>query len=232
MITKDLQRYACDNWNDFKVTITEASGRGDGTVSLVQSDMKVYHFDDICLSIFDEANSPASVDGIWIMHNGNIGLVEFKSGFKKKITKKNFDWEKARCPRNGQECEDYRDLFFKNQRAEDHILISSIRDKAIESYVALEKHVFMCCDDFGETRKPVKLILYIVIDEDPVESMEDMLADLADENLDESNHVSVIRSALKRLVGKVDSAGNTYYYDRIEVMSAKEFKCYIEERKG
>ena len=36
MITKDLQRYACDNWNEFKVTITEASSSGDGKLSLVQ----------------------------------------------------------------------------------------------------------------------------------------------------------------------------------------------------
>lgn len=228
MITKDLQRYVCDNWNDFKVTITEASSSGDGKISLVQSEREVYHFDDICLSIFGEANSPASVDGIWIMHNGNVGLVEFKSGFKKKITRKNFDREKARCTKSGETCEDYWDLFFRHQKSEDRILISSIRDKAIESYVALEKHVFMRCDDLADNRRPVKLNLFVVIDEDPVESMEDILADLADEHLDETNHVSVIRSALKRLVGKVDSEGNTYYYDKIEVMSAREFKCYID----
>lgn len=65
MIAKDLNSYAKDRWDNYSVTITEASKIGDKKGSLVLSDEKVYCFDEICKSMFNEANMPASVDGIF-----------------------------------------------------------------------------------------------------------------------------------------------------------------------
>lgn len=58
-------------------------------------------------------------------------------------------------------------------------LVASIRTKAIESYITLEKHVFpLCRDSDGQKR----LRYVAVIDADSVDGIEDTLADLAGGN--------------------------------------------------
>jgi len=176
----------------------------------------MYDFDGICDSIFPKGRKPTSADGIDIDPRV-VRFVEFKSGFQKKITKYNFDQEKACCEKTGEYCEDYWNLFFKNRSEETAELIASIRFKALESYLTLEKQFLPHCQD---SEKPVKLIFVVVIDGDPVDGLEDDLAELAGQKSGTNNILSTIRNSLSRLVNVQDAQGNIYCYDAIEVILA------------
>lgn len=225
MITKDVQAYALSNWGGFLSPVAELSKNNDG-VSLVQSSVKLYNFDDISKSLFARGKVPTSTDGLDFT-NRTVELVEYKSGFKQRITKHNFDPAQGRCPDPdvNRVCEDYWKLFFKNQKTNIDELISSIRNKAVESYVTLEKKVFPRCQDAG---KPIPLKLVVVIDEDEIDSIEDTYSGLAgntdaENTAAKDNHFSSIRSALRRLTHQHDACGNDYYYDYIEVLSVQDY---------
>ena len=221
MITKDVQAYAVSNWGDYLSPVTELS-KSDNGVSLVQSSVKLYNFDGICKSLFARGKVPTSADGL-DFNGRTMELVEYKSGFKQRITKHNFDPAKGRCPDPdvNRVCEDYWKLFFKNQQTNISELISSIRNKAVESYVTLEKQVFPRCQDSG---RPLQLKLIVVIDEDEIDSMEDTYSELAGNTDAEDNHFSAIKSALRRLVNLRDADGNAYFYDHIDVMSVQDYQ--------
>ena len=83
------------------------------------------------------------------------------------------------------------------------------------------------CEDI-ENGRNVQLILTVVVDEDGVDGIEDTLAELAEETEPRAdNSLSSIRQALKRLINRQDAKGTPYFYDRIEVLSAKDFKNRI-----
>ena len=65
----------------------------------------------------------------------------------------NLDKEKASCEYKNGFCNDYWDLFFRHQKTETRQLIDSIREKAIESYITLEKRLFPQCSDLMSTKK-------------------------------------------------------------------------------
>lgn len=176
MITKNLLEYAESNWNSFKASVTDISKSDSTHIPLVKSDTLMFHFDKISLSLYSQGNAPTSADGMVITPKV-VELVEFKSGFKQRITKNNFDEEKGRCPDANKVCNQYWALFFKNQQKEIHELISSIRFKAFESYVTLEKQILPKCQQ-ADIHIPLKFV--VVIDEDEVDNMEDTLAGLAD----------------------------------------------------
>ena len=162
---------------------------------------------------------------IFVFSKGSVELIEFKSGFKKNITRDNFSEEKGWCEAGNKVCKEYWDLFFKNQQKETSELISSIRDKAIESYIAFEKHIFPEC---LELNKEVVFKLIVVIEGDEVDAFEDSLADVSGGKYIEDSQIGAVRSALKRLIAKKDALGNSYFYDEIVVMTAHDFKHYID----
>lgn len=219
MITKDVQAYAISNWGNYLSPITELSKSNNG-VSLVQSSVELYNFDDICKSLSASGKVPTSADGLDFTDR-SVELVEYKSGFKQRITKHNFDPAKGRCPDANRVCKDYWDLFFKNQKTNIDELISSIRNKAVESYITLEKQVFPRCQESG---RAMQLKLVVVIDEDGIDSMEDTYSGLAGNTDAEDNHFSAIKSALRRLVNLRDADGNAYFYDHIEVLSVQDYQ--------
>ena len=85
MVTKNLPQYATEKWEDYIVSVTEASKSNSG-VPLVVSDMNIYNFDDICKSLFPDRDVHTSADGLRFQR-GKVELVEFKSGFSQIITK-------------------------------------------------------------------------------------------------------------------------------------------------
>ena len=225
MITKELQTYVQDNWGQFAEPVREVSKSGSRGKALIDNAIPLYNFDKICANIFQPfpGKQPASADGLAFTGKW-IELVEFKTGFKKKITKNNFNKEMGSCPITGVYCEDYWKLFFKNQKKENDELVASIRTKAIESYITLEKHVFpLCRDSDGQKR----LRYVAVIDADSVDGIEDTLADLAGGKNVEGNPFISVRKALQRLVGMSDAEGLSYFYDEIQVMSAMEFQNHL-----
>lgn len=223
MIKKDVQAYAISNWESHLGSISELSKNNQG-ISLVESSIKLYNFDSVCKSLFEPDTMPTSTDGL-SFSSGTIELIEFKSGFKQRITKYNFNPEEGKCIHKGQVCKDYWNLFFKNQDLKISQLISSIRFKAIESYITLEKRVFPLCQDVVT---PISLKLLVVIDEDGIDSIEDIYSELAgntdtENTVAKHNPLSAIRSALRRLKNLHDANNNDYLYDCIEVLSVQDY---------
>ena len=233
MITKDVAQYAQMQWPEHRVSITECSKSDQGS-SLVKDDSIVYHFDAISHSLYRRKVKPSSADGLAITDK-HVSLIEFKTGFMDHITKENFDVNKAKCDYIENEvCPGYFKLFEKKRKLEKKQLIDSVHLKAIESYITLEKHILPNCPDGGRKRK---LVLVVVLDADPVDAMEDTLSGLATsqpksespktptpKTQPKKNAISSVRNALKFLCGQEDACGQPYYYDRIEVMSASDFR--------
>lgn len=223
MLTKDLLSYAETNWGSFKATVSVISENDHTHIPLVTGDELLFHFDKITEMLYAQGKAPTSADGLEVTAQG-VEFIEFKSGFKRKITKNNFDEKQGWCEDGKKVCSWYWDLFFKEQEKEIAELISSIRFKAIESYITLEKHIFPKCQQSG-VHIPLKFV--VVIDEDEVDNIEDTLAGLAGEEDIKDNHFSAIRSALRRLTGQRDVDGSEYYYDSIEVLSARDFSNHL-----
>lgn len=223
MIEKDIERYASANWGELMKTVTELSTGGKDRKPLVENERKFYHFDQICKMLSGEKTDlPTSADGMSITAK-KVCLIEFKSGFVQKITKNNYDKKKMTCKKTKEECADYRDLFFKHKETEREELLSSLRQKAVESYLLLEKQILPRCPEGGK-----RLLNYlVVIDDDPVNEEEDILADMAGVGVDD-NRVTAIRSSLRRLVGRLDADGNIYCYDKIEVHTAANFNRMLD----
>lgn len=226
MVEIDMSTYAEENWSGHKKSVTEISKSRNSP--LVESDMELYCFDDICSDLYNKEQKPTSADAL-IVDGKNIELVEFKSGFKNKITKENFNTEQGKCKKVGEICEDYWKLFFDKRKKEVNELILSIRIKAVESYITLEKIIFPRCKLSSE---PMHLNFWVVIDEDSVDGLEDTLADLAGVPEIKDNTYSSIRKSLKRLIHCQDINGNQYFYDDIKVLSVADFKSHLELLKN
>lgn len=221
MTTKDLHTYAVANWTPFIKTITAISDSGDGISPLVESELEIYHFDEICKSLFREKYTPTSADGIAVTKQ-YVELIEFKSGFKQKITKHNFNREKWYCEIARKECKLGGDLFLENQGHKNKELITNLRFKAIESYITLDQYILPYCTE-AEPKASLSIRLTVVIDGDEVDGMEDTLAGLAGTEDASDSCLASVRKSLKRLEKLCDRKGVTYYYDSIAVMSAQDF---------
>lgn len=220
--------YANDNWlsERYYNTIAKISDQGNGQ-SLVDCPQKVFWFDHISDDLYsDKDKLPTSADGI-IINDQMICFIEFKTGFKKKITKQNFDAEEGKCKHIGKVCPEYWDIFFKNQKKETKQLISSIRDKAIESYITLEKKLFPKCDEDLSGVQNRRLIFVAVIDENEIDNMEATLGDLCSKDPSENNCFGSIHNSLKRFTNQKDATDKDYYYDEIRVMSSSDFISFI-----
>ena len=221
MNTNAIREYAETNWKEFAQPFTEISKNNHSKTPLVKNDTIAYNFDLICKSIFDNDKIPASADGLSI-YSHYIELVEFKTGFKQIITKENFDIQKGKCEETGKVCDSYWNLFFDNQKRKIKELITSIRFKAIESYITLEKQLFPLCTD--DDINSIKIHLTIVIDEDGIDEMEDTLAELSGSVTKGKNIYQEIRRSLSRLNKTADAKGKSYYYDNIDIISFKDFE--------
>lgn len=223
MISKDIKAYASEHWEQCMETVTQISQDDQKHHPLVVDEHKMYNFDKITRLLLPTNKVGTSADGL--RFNGQvIELVEFKSGFKQKITKQNFNAEQGECPKIKEICNDYWNQFFRRQAAERRILKDSIRIKALESYITIEKEVLPRCVD-NEYQNRLKFIA--VIDADEVDSMEDILAGLADTTPSADNSVDSLRQSLRRLLGRNGPDGAQYLYDDIDVMTAGEFEKYL-----
>ena len=228
MNTAVIQEYAETNWKEYAQPFTEISKNNDTQTPLVKNDTIAYNFDLICQSLFKKDKVPASADGLFISSQ-YIELVEFKTGFKQRITKENFDIQKGKCDEVGKICDLYWDLFFENQGRKIKELIASIRLKAIESYITLEKQLFPLCTD--DDIYSMKIHLTIVIDEDGIDEMEDTLAELSGSVTKGTNIYQKIRRSLSRLNKTADAKGRSYYYDNIDIISFKDFERHQKSQQ-
>lgn len=142
MTINELEVYFHQKWNtkDFRGTVTKLS-KPDKGKSLVISKFEMFNFDAI-IRFVSKPEQPSSVDGVYFS-NGNLHLVEFKTGFYQKIRKDRFDFdeEEAKCPHIKSICEDYWKQFTDRQDREIDILYDSLKLKALETYLFLEKKI-------------------------------------------------------------------------------------------
>lgn len=140
MTISELEAYFNQNWNEkeFRGTVTKLSKSDKGT-SLVKSNFEMFNFDAIIRSIY-KSDEPSSADAIFFS-KGNLHLVEFKTGFYQKVRKRRSDFneEIAKCKHLGAICDDYWKQFTERQDKEIEILLDSLKLKAIETYIFLEK---------------------------------------------------------------------------------------------
>lgn len=119
MTNHNLSDYLKLKYSHTQKTITEISKSDNGKGSLVVCDKMMYCFDDISSDIYSN-DKPASMDGVKVIGK-EIFLVEFKSGFRQLISKKNYDPTIMTCPRyelkcskiNNKECADFKVLEVK-----------------------------------------------------------------------------------------------------------------------
>lgn len=221
MIDVHLKKYAEENWRKYLDSVEHLSrSSGDNSTPLVNSIVHVYGFDGIVNESMGLASS-SSADAIRF-YKKNIEIIEFKKGFKKKITKDKID-KSIMCAGGISICEDYWKKFFECQKKETKLLKNSLYMKAIESYVALEKQVFPKCEELKNQR----IVFIAVIDEDGIAHSLNILEGLSN-NVGGNNIFENLKLSLTdKLICKKDINGNDYFYDEIKVMSAIEFEQYI-----
>lgn len=217
MITKDIKSYLINNYPNYLEAITDMS-KSDNDKVLVNDERKLYNFDKITKELY-EAKTPESADSIYASDK-NVFFVEYKSGFKKKITKDNFDKKQMSCYEDDEKyCEAYGELFFKNQKNEDKILRNSVQFKAVESYMTFMEEI----ESKSEEDTKQKSLIYCVVVDDYVDNMEDILNGLAKKS-SETNTITSLRQSLSRFC-KTEKKG--YYYDDVKVFSPYEFKEFV-----
>ncbi len=190
---------------------------------LVRSDVKIFNFDKITKMIYPNHldSLPASADGIFLMKD-TLYFVEFKTGFKKRITKQNFDPTLMTCPHINLVCGgylvcgEYRDLFFKNQGNETKLLVDSIKFKAVNSFITFDKMMLPSCTEL----QFLKTHYIAVID---AGGDDETIAMLGNE---ESGDIKSVRDSLQQY-SKEKGNATGYYYNAVEVMTAVQFLEFI-----
>ncbi len=220
MKINNLETYFNQKWNnkDFRGTVTQLSKSGKGK-SLVKSEFEMFNFDAI-MRFVSKPEQPSSVDGVYFS-KGNLHLVEFKTGFYQKVRKgrADFDEEAAKCEHSNSICKAYWKQFTDRQDREIDILYDSLKLKALETYLFLEKKIGFIKDKSDSGR----VILNIVIDANGIDGMEAALSDLAD-NVDS---ISRVQSSMRRFEKQKDINKNIYCYDEINVYSGVGFSAII-----
>lgn len=212
--------------NNYLKQISELSKSDNVEHPLVNSDAKIYNFDSIVKSVFNGHPSPASVDGLYFSkfrNENGLVLIEFKTGFNQRITSETFDIDKCKCPHtdktNQINCKDYGTILLENQDLKSAELLDSLRLKAVESYLVLEKLFYGTEKTLIEI--PIKMI--VVVDVNVLETEENALADLAAKT-PKNNKIQAVKNAISRF-----SSDKYKLYREIEVFSAMDFEKMCEK---
>lgn len=207
---------------------TLSSSDGLNGKSLVTSPINLFDFDKIT-KIFFVTNPPASADAMFF-DSKRIAFIEFKTGFNRRVTKKNLDPQKMTCPKDGSSCEDYKDLFFKKQKSEINEIIDSIRFKIIESGRFLE---FKGSLGISSESKEFSFVFVVVIDVPNTDALDGMMNDLTKKTNSRptgNNCIAEVGECFCRF-RKSDSNG-LYLYDEIKVYSSVEFQAICDNKSG
>lgn len=222
MSIQTIQNYLQENYHDCLEAVSEIARSNGCQPSLIQSSQLMYNFDKINQRIYPGNSCFCSADALFFRQDC-IELIEFKTGFKRRITKQNWKPEKAQCDYLEGVCEEYWRLFWKLEEREKHILIDSIKDKAVESYVTLEKHILR--RRTGDAVVPLRYIA--VIDGESMEDYENTLSELSSMSAAPSNSIHQVKAALSKLRKCKDCKGTSYYYDDIMVCTFQNFQSRL-----
>lgn len=225
MIQKNLYSYITSTFSTDLEPISTLSKSTKGKV-LVKDERFLYNFDEITKKAYNNVKTPSSADALLITNN-IILLTEFKSGFKRKISKETIDYSKLTCPDDKTKtCKDYANLLISKGKLETNELLDSLKFKAIESYMTLDKKILPLCANYSNNVH-IKVIFCVVID-DYIDSMEDTLSELANKP-SSSNTLTNIKSSLSRFVKLKTSDDKDYFYDEIKVFSPYEYIQYLNQ---
>lgn len=218
MIAYNLQKYIEQKHVPKKYSELSFNPRGNN--SLITSDkQEAYSFDDIVSNLFP-SHSPTSADALLFRRNSTI-LIEFKSGFTRRITRESYDPEMCKCPTYKVECLDYKDILLKNAELEIQELIQNIQLKVIESRWTLEYHLSKHCDTM-ETPKAIKYIVVAdIVKANPLAALDYMNGNLA-KKPSSNNIYNVIKNKLHHYFQE-STLHERFAYESVEVLSVEEF---------
>lgn len=220
----DVKTYLNAEFGEHISTISTVSSSDNGNI-LVDSGKQVYSFDKIKDQLYTgQAQKPSSVDALYFIDD-TLELVEFKSGFKKTITKATFDDQKAKCEYNdhGITCKYLLKWSESINEKQDEVLKQNLKLKAIESYLILDKKIFSECDTH-----PSKVALKIVIDCNGVDAIAEL--EKTQGYLAGKGNESIVDSLKKMLKPYIKKPTNDYFYSQIDVMYDQSFKEYIDKK--
>lgn len=221
-----IQTYFEEHFRAFEKPVSEISKSHNSTEPRVNSDIAMYNFDGISATISPKPGF-RSADALRFRRK-RIELIEFKSGFSRMITRENWDPKQCLCPNDEQtECIPYKDKFLRIAELELHELRDSIKYKALESYVTLDKLIL----PRFSLGTHIAIDYIVVIDGNSNDQYESILADAAQMHNQKSNQIASLKSSLSRFVGCKDANGSPYYYDRIFVYTFQEYQRMLDREK-
>lgn len=233
MINKDIKCYFDEEMRDYidPIKIISLPETQNNTNSpkppLVNMHESMYNFDKICKNLYKLP--PKSADGIFFCKR-TMYIVEFKTGFKRKPENKSENLASL-CTKYNEVCEEWKEWQndrFKRKQAE---LRTSIRLKAVESYITLEKQFFPLCKN---AEKRYRIVFIVVTDMDSVNEYDSTLGGLSKKHISvqtSQNELVALNNSLKSYNCKQDKHDpcEDYFYDEIKVMSANTFKSFYQK---
>lgn len=224
MSIASLESYLEENYATFKESASVVAQSDKRAKNLISSDHKLYNFDKISEAIYSTNSKSCSVDGLRV-NDGFLEFIEFKTGFLRRLTRENWTPEIGTCDYKKGICDEYWKLYWKLDKKEREELIDSIKDKAIESFITYEKHIFLRLSEHD--RIPLRLIA--VIDGNSIDEYEDVLASLAKKPTTATNCVSCVRDALNKLRNRSDANDIPYFFDDIVVCTFRDFQEQLDK---
>ncbi|GEM_PF-4685970 len=205
-----------------KETFKELSREKNGAREpLVDSTGLGYNFDDISKNLF-MSEKLKSADAI-VIKEKTICVIEFKKGYKKRINSTNFDKSKWICPSTKAYCEDGAGYFLKYQQLTTKEMNLSIRMKAIESFITLEKFIFPYCSTTNSDYKIKFLAVIDAVNDIPLDIYEYQLCELGNSaGKSTENAVESLKKGLSKYIKK-DRDGVDLLYDSVDVYTKEQF---------
>ena len=224
-LNTSVESFFQSNYPEYLSKISEVS-RSDNGAFFVDSNVPAWDFDKITQNIFKK-NPPDSSDCI-LLSGKDIYFVEFKSGLDKLVDWKNFDPNKVVCKVLGDRpCVKLGTLLRQRDDYKEDALRQNIQLKASDSYRTFERNIIskMLQIDSGKSYN-YRLHFVAVVDCEDIENdvFEDIMSQMSETlHVPETNHVSKIRSCLKRY------ARPDIWYDDVNVFGVQEFLDFLKK---
>lgn len=224
MSIQAIRQYIEANFQDYYEPVSEICKNTRAATHPLNSDFHMYNFDKISSKV---TNKPGftSADALRIRRN-SIELIEFKTGFTRKITKENWDPRLSTCYRDPEiTCEPFKRLILKKAQLEIDDLRNSIRNKAIESYITWDK----CIMTQLSVAEPITLNYVVVVDGDDTEQIEDILSDVANKKAPQTNDIAQLKQSLSIYTGRKSQDNTPYCFNSISIHTFREYQQLLSK---
>lgn len=205
------------NETEFLNTFKELSKGSNGY--LVNSEEIGYNFDAISKDLLN-GNKLKSTDSI-VVKNDVIYFIEFKTGFKKIINYKNFDFSLWKCETTGKCCQDGLRYFKQYHKSTLNEMKLSIHLKLIEIFFILDKFILPNCSNAKFSYKLKFIAVIDGVNDAPLDMIESGLNSLSKIE-SKNNFIDDFEKSLKKYIVK-DSKENNLLFDEVKVLQKEEF---------